>query len=126
MAEKRPSDLRGQWDALKHEAVVLQAECTGGLSPGHPKVQEREAAIASLNARKDAVAHGAWMSTARDLTDLTLLAEVVFDYLWDIATFPQLPADIEDRDQQQIAVAYLVRGVLVVSQAMAETRCSPG
>ncbi len=125
MLEKKPSDFRDQWDALKHEAVVLQAQRTRGLPPGHPKVQEQEAAIAALNARKDAVAHGTWMSTARDLADLGLLAEVVFAYLWDIATFPQLPADIEDCDQQQIAVAYLVRGVLAVSHAMAETRRSP-
>ena len=32
--------------------------------------------------------------------------EVVFDQFWDIATFPQFPADIEDQDEQQVAVAY--------------------
>ena len=77
-----------------------------------------------MNAEKDAVAHGAWLTTARDLADLALLAEMVFDYFFDIATFPQLPADIDDREDQEVAVAYLVRGILAVNQAIAEGRHS--
>jgi hypothetical protein len=117
---KRPSDFRAQWDALKLEAAVLQGQTTRGLPPDAPKVQVQEAAIAALNASKDAVAHGAWMTTPRDLDDLALLAEIVFDYFWDIATFPQLPADIDDRDQREVAVAYLVRGVFTASQTIAD------
>jgi hypothetical protein len=30
---------------------------------------------------------------------------------WGVGTFPDLPADIEDQDQRQVAVAYLIRGV---------------
>ena len=117
---KRPSELRPEWDSLKREAAALQADTTTrGLSPRHPKVQEHEAAIATLNASKDAVAHRAWLTTACDLADVALLAEVVFDYFFDIATFTHLPADIEDRDQLQVAVAYLIRGIFTASQAQA-------
>jgi len=119
MVEKRPSDYRAQWDALKREAVAFHGQASTGLPPGHPKMQEREAAVAALNASKDAIAHGGWLATARDLADLTLLAEVVFDYFWDIATFPDLPADIEDRKQREVAIAYLVRGIAHVVGAAA-------
>jgi hypothetical protein len=115
MAEKRPSDYRAQWDALKREAVALHGTTTAELPPDHPKVQEQEAAVAALNASKDAIAHGVWLATPRDLADLALLAEVVFDYYWDIATLPHLPADIDDREQREVAIAYLVRGVFDVS-----------
>jgi hypothetical protein len=120
MAEKRPSDFRGEWDTLKHEAVVLESRTTRGLPVDDPAVKAEEAAVAALNAGKDAVAHKAWMSTARDLADLELLAEIVFDYFWDIATFPQLPADIDDRDQREVAVAYLVRGVFDAGKTIAQ------
>ena len=63
------------------------------------------------------MAHRAWLTTARDLEDLALLAEVVFDQFWDIATFPLFPADIDDRDDQQVSVAYLVRGIADVARA---------
>ena len=122
---KRPSEFRDAWEAIKLQAVLLQADdTTRGLPADDPKVLEHEAVVAALNASKDAVAHEAWMTTARDVVDLALLAELVFDCFWDIATFPQLPADIEDRDQQEVAVAYLVRGVLAVSQAIADGRHS--
>src|SRR5262245_7613679 len=117
MPEKKPSDFRGEWEALKARAADLQGQTTRGLPPGDPTVQAQEAAIAALNAEKDAVAHGAWLTTARDVADLALLSEIVFDYFWDIATFPVFPADIEDRDQQEVAVAYLVRGIADVAQA---------
>jgi hypothetical protein len=115
MAEKKLRDYRAQWDALKQEAVALQGQTTKGLPPGHPKVQEQEAAIAALDASKDAIAHGVWMTVPRDLADLALLAEVVFDYFWDIATYPDLPADIEDREQREVATAYLIRGIAHVA-----------
>ena len=117
----RPSDYRDEWEALKRKAVALQADTsTEDLPPSDPKVEAHEAAVAALNAEKDAVAHGAWLTTARDLDDLELLAEVAFDYFFDIATFPQYPADIDDRDDQQVAVAYLVRGVFAVRQSIAD------
>jgi hypothetical protein len=40
--------------------------------------------------------------------------EIVWDYQWSlsgIATFPTLPDDIEDRAEEEVALAYLVRGV---------------
>jgi hypothetical protein len=114
MAEKKPSDFRAEWDTLKREAVVGQT--TPGLPVHDSNVKALEAAIAGLNASKDAVAHGAWLTTARDLADLALLAEVVFDYFWDIATFPQF----DDRDQREVAVAYLVRGVFDAGKAIAQ------
>ena len=124
MAEKRPSDFRDEWEALKSKAAALQAHSTGDLPPGHPEVEAQEAAVAALNAEKDGVAHRAWLTTARDLDDLALLAEVAFDYFWDIATFPQYPADIDDREDKEVAVAYLVRGVFAVRQAIADGRNS--
>jgi hypothetical protein len=109
---KRPSHFRDAWEALKLEAALLEAdESTRNLPHDDPKVLDKEARVAGLNASKDAVAHEAWLTTARDLADLGLLAEVVFDQFWDIATFPKLPANIDDRDPREIAVAYLVRGV---------------
>ena len=122
MAEKRPSDFRGEWEALKLKAAALEAHSTRDLPPEHPKVQEHETTIAVMNASKDAVAHGAWLATARDLDDLVLLAEIVFDQFWDIARFPQFPTDIEGRDEQEVAVVYLVRGVFAVSQAIAHNQ----
>jgi hypothetical protein len=124
MAEKRPSDWRAQWDALKREAVHLEGQATEGLKPGHPKVVELEAAIAALNASKADVAHAIWLTTARDLDDLQLLAEIVFDQWWDIATFPQYPAGIDDRADQEVALAYLVRGVFAVAHTIAEGKHS--
>ncbi|HEY1243486.1 MAG TPA: hypothetical protein VGF29_01515 [Hyphomicrobiaceae bacterium] len=110
---KRPSAYRGQWDALKEEAEVLaaDAEALRGLPAGHPKVEEQEARVAALCVSKDAVAHGAWETTARDTADVLLLAEIAWDLFWGLGTFPELPKDIDDRDQKEVAVAYLVRGV---------------
>jgi hypothetical protein len=58
MAEKRPSDFRDEWEALKRRAVALEASSTEGLPPDHPMVEAQEAAVAALNAEKDAVARG--------------------------------------------------------------------
>jgi hypothetical protein len=118
----RPSAYRGQWDALKEEAHVLatDAEALRGLPPDDPRVQEQEARVAALVVSQDAVAHGAWESTARDLADVLLLAEIAWSYQWGLGTFPELPADIEDRAQTEVAVAYLVKGVFdAYSQAQA-------
>ena len=123
---KRPSDFRDAWEAVKLQAVLLQADdTTKGLPADDPKVLEHEAVVAALNASKDAVAHEAWMTTARDLADLALLAEVCFDYFWDVATFDQLPADIDDREQREVAVAYLVRGVIDVHSKAHATGGTP-
>jgi hypothetical protein len=117
---KRPSDYRTQWDALQQEAVAL----VGGGKPRHglapsPKVEEHEARVAALGVSKDAVAYAVWETTARDVADVLLLAEIVWDLHWGVGFFPALPADIEDRGQREVAVAYLVRGVFDVSQAQA-------
>jgi hypothetical protein len=109
----RPSAYRAQWDALKEEGQVLaaDAEALRGLPADDARVQEQEARVAALVVSQDAVAHGAWEATARDLADVLLLAEIVWGYFWGLGTFPELPADIEDRAQREVAVAYLVKGV---------------
>jgi hypothetical protein len=118
---KRPSDFRAQWDALQSESAALAAEgkVLRGLAPS-PKVEEREARAAALAVSQDAVAHAAWETTARDLADALLLAEIAWSYHWGLGTFPELPADIEDRGQREVAVAYLVRGVFTASKAVAD------
>jgi hypothetical protein len=120
---KRPSAYRGQWDALKEEVEVLAAdgETLRGLPADDPKVEAHEARVAALCVSKDAVAHGAWETTARDTADVLLLAEIAWDYFWGLGTFPQLPADIDDRDQKEVAVAYLVSAVWNVSIAQGHT-----
>jgi hypothetical protein len=119
MPEKRPSDYRAHWDALQQESAALAAEgkAQRGLRPGNPKVEEQEARVAALSVSKDAVAHGAWETKARDWADVLLLAEIAWDYFWGLGTFPQLPADIDQRDQKEVAAAYLVRGVVDASRA---------
>jgi hypothetical protein len=119
---KRPSAYRGQWDALKEEVEVLAAdgETLRGLPADDPKVEAHEARAAALGVSKDAVAFGAWETTAQDLADAVLLAEIAWDLWWGLGTFPQLPADIDDRDQKEVAVAYLVRGVFDAGKAIAQ------
>jgi hypothetical protein len=124
MPEKRPSDYRAQWDALQGESTALAAEAKAlrGLPAHDPKVQAQEAALAALDVSKDAVAHGVWLTTAQDLGDLLLLAEIAWEYAWGLAgtaPFPTLPAGIEEREQEEIAVAYLIRGVVAVAAALA-------
>jgi hypothetical protein len=118
---KRPAELRPEWDALKQEAAALAAECKTqrGLSADDPRVEGLEARVAALSLQKDLLAAAAWLGDARDLADVLLLAELVWDLFFGLGTFPQLPADIEDRDQREVAVAYLVRGVFDASQAQA-------
>jgi hypothetical protein len=115
---KRPSELRPEWDALKLEAAALAAEgkAQRGLRPDDPKVEAQEAKVAAVVLQKDLLAAAAWLGDARDLADVLLLAELVWDVFWGLGTFPQLPPDIEDRDQREVAVAYLVRGVFDASQ----------
>jgi hypothetical protein len=107
---KRPSDFRDAWEALKLEAALLEAEpkARHGLVP-NSKVEEQESRVAALCVSQDAVAHGAWETKARDLNDVLLLSEICWAYFWGLGTFPQLPADIENRHQREIAVAYLLR-----------------
>jgi hypothetical protein len=121
---KRPSDFRAQWDALQRESVTLAAEAKAlrDLPADHPKVEAQGAALAALHVSKDAVAHGAWLTTAGDLADVLLLAEIVWDLRWGlagVAAFPTPPPDIEDRSVEEIAVAYLVRGVFDASKVIA-------
>lgn len=120
---KCPSELRPEWEALKQDAAALVAEgeALRGLQPDDPKVEAQEARTAALALQKDLLAAAAWLGDARGLADVLLLAEIVWDLYWGLGTFPQLPADIEDRDQREVAVAYLVRGVFTASQAQAGT-----
>jgi hypothetical protein len=117
MPEKRPSAYRAEWDSLKAEdaAIAAEGKARRGLLPGNPAVEAQEARIASLVVRQDAVAHGAWEATAQDLADLLILAEIAWSSWWGLGTFPQLPADIDEKDQREVAIAYLVRGVFDVS-----------
>ena len=122
MPEKRPSEYRAQWDALTQEAALLVAEAKAlrGLPALHQRVQAQEAALAALDVSKDAVAHGVWLATAQDLGDLLLLAEISWEYAWGLAgtaPFPTLPDGIDDREQEEVAVAYLIRGVVAVAAA---------
>jgi hypothetical protein len=124
MPEKRPSDWRAQWDLLQQESVALavEAKALQGLPADDPKVEAQEGALVALHVKKDAIAHAAWLTTARDLADVLLLAELVWDYRWDLAgvtRFPALPPDIDDRSQDEVALAYLVKGVFDASQAQA-------
>src|SRR5262245_5253545 len=118
---KRPSELRPEWDALQQEAAALANGSTArkGLPADHPEVQAHDARVATVTLQKDMLAAAAWLGDARDLTHVLLLAEIVWDLHWGLGTFPQLPADIEDRDLRQVAIAYLVRGVWDVSEAQA-------
>jgi hypothetical protein len=119
---KRPAELRAEWDALKQEAAALAvgAASRHGLPADHPDVEAHERRIAMLAVQKDKLAAAAWLGTARDVVDVLLLAEIVWDLFWGLGTFPQLPADIENRDQREVAVAYLIRGVWeAYSQAQA-------
>jgi hypothetical protein len=125
MPEKRPSDWRDQWNLLQQESVTLtaEAEALQGLPADDPRVEAQEGALAALDVKKDAIAHAAWLTTARNQADVLLLAEIAWDYSWGlagVATFPTLPADIDDRLQREVAIAYLVRGVFTASQAIAD------
>jgi hypothetical protein len=120
---KHPSELRPEWEALNQEAAALVAEgeTLRGLSADHPKVKDHEARFSMLAAQKDFLSSAAWVGTVVDLADVLLLAEIAWDLHWGVGTFPQLPADIDDRCQREVAVAYLVRGVFTASQAQAGT-----
>jgi hypothetical protein len=113
MPEKRPSDYRAQWDALAREAAALEAsgKPVRGLTPDDTRVREHEARVAALVVSQDAVAHDAWEATARDFDDVLILAEIAWVYWWGIGAFPQMPTDIDGREQREVAIAYLVRGV---------------
>jgi hypothetical protein len=129
MPDKRPSDWRDQWDLLQRESVTLAAEANAlrGLPADDPRVEAQEGALAALDVKKEAIAHAAWLTTARDAADVLLLAEIVWDLKWGlagVANFPTLPADIDERSQEEVAVAYLVRGVFTASQAIADGRNS--
>jgi hypothetical protein len=123
MAIKRPSELRSEWDALQQEAAALAAEgkALRGLPADDPKVEAQEAKVAAMVLQKDLLAAAAWLGDARDLADVLLLAEVCWDLWSGLGTFPQFPLDIEDRDQREVAIFYLVRGIFDASQAQAST-----
>jgi hypothetical protein len=124
---KRPSELRAEWNALKEEAAVLAAEGTAqrDLPADDPKVEGLEAGVAALALQKDLLAAAAWLGDARDLEDVLLLADVCWDFWFGLGTFPQLPADIDDRDQRQVALAYLLRGVFGASQVQSGAEEAP-
>ena len=123
---KRPSELRAEWEALQQESAALaaQGKALRGLPPTDPKVAAHEAGVEMLAAKKDLLATAAWVADARDLADVLLLAEIAWDLNWGVGTFPQLPADIDDRSPDVVAVAYLVRGVFTASQHIADGRNS--
>jgi hypothetical protein len=112
---KRPSDWRDQWDLLQRESVTLAAEgkALRGLPADDPRVEAQEGALAALHVKKEAIAH------ARDLADVLLLAEIVWDHwgLAGVATFPTPPPEIEDFAEKEVAVAYLVRAIADVARA---------
>jgi hypothetical protein len=120
MAEKKPSDFRAQWDALQQESAALAAEdkARHGLLP-NPKVEEQLQRAGALAVSKDAVAHAAWETTARDLADVLLLAELAWD-LWDLGAFAQIPAAIGDLGQRETALVFLCRGVFDASIAQGD------
>jgi hypothetical protein len=120
---RRPFELRPEWEALQQEAAALAAEgeAQRGLPADDPKVEAHEAKAAALVLQKDMLAAAAWLSDARDLGDVRLLAELVWDLYWGLGTFPDLPPDIEDRGQREVAVAHLVRGVFDAHRAKAVT-----
>ncbi len=119
---KRPIAYRQQWDALVEEAAALAAASPApGLPLDHPAVERYEAQVTVTAVSQELVAHGVWESTARDMDDVLLLAELVWTFFWGGGSFPELPADIDDRGQREVAVAYLVRGVFTASQAQAGT-----
>jgi hypothetical protein len=81
-------------------------------------VEEQEARLAALAVSNDAAAHAVWETKARDWADVLLLAEITWDYFWGlggVAAFPTLPTDIQN--QNEVAVAYLVRGIAEVALA---------
>jgi hypothetical protein len=119
---KRPSDWRDQWDLLQRESVTLAAEAKAlqGLPADDPRVEAQEGALAALHVKKEAIAHAAWLTAARDHADVLLLAEIAWDFHWGlagVATFPALPGDIDDRPQAEVAVAYLLRAIADVARA---------
>jgi hypothetical protein len=119
--------LRPEWEALKQDAAAMAAdgEALRGLPSDDPKVEAHEARVGMLAVQKDLLASAAWVGDACDLADVLLLAEITWDLFWGIGTFPELPADIDDRDQREVAVAYLVRGVFTASQAQGGTADPP-
>jgi hypothetical protein len=123
MVDRKISDLRDRWDALRREHGDLEADDnrTKGLPHDDPRVLDEEARVAALTVQKDAVADAAWGLPARDMADLLLLAEIAYDLFWgDIRLFPEVVPEIEPTDDRSaIAVAYLVRGIADVAAAPA-------
>lgn len=72
--------------------------------------------MGALGVSQDAVAHGCWEATARDLGDVLLLAGIAWTYWYGVGVFPALPVDIDCRDQKEVAIAYLIRGVFDATQ----------
>jgi hypothetical protein len=121
MPEHKISDLRERWDALRREHEDLEADdSTEGLLHYDPRVLAKEAAVAVFNAHREALADAAWALPARDLPDLLLLAEIVYDLHWDVRVFPEVLPEIEATDDRQLmAVAYLCRRIADVAAAPA-------
>jgi hypothetical protein len=112
------SDLRDRWEALLREDATLDS--VDGLPADDPRVFDQEARVAALTMRRDAVADDAWALPARDMADLLLLAEIVYELSWDISLFPEVVPEIETSDDRQaIAVAYLCRGIADAAEAHA-------
>ena len=99
MPEKKPSDLREQWDALRRawEAPWQnEANSTSGLQADDPRFLDYEARLAASDTLKLEAAETVWETRARDLADLLLLAEIAYDHvLRPRRSFPSLPAEGE-------------------------------
>src|SRR5262245_52279771 len=79
MAERKITDLRDRWDALRRECAELEAnKSTRGLPHDDPKVLAHEAEVAASIVRRGALADDAWALPARDMADLLLLAEIAY------------------------------------------------
>jgi len=114
MPENKIGDLRERWDALRREREDREADdnSTKGLPHDDPRVRDQEARVTAWIVCAEAVAHAAWALPARDLADLMLLAEITYELFWDISLFPEVVPEIEATDdRQEIAVAYLCRGI---------------
>ena len=126
MAEKRPSDYPRRVGGPEAQGgSPCRPTPASDLPPDHPKVRGARGRHRGARTPRRTPWHTG-RGSPRPVTWPTWRCSPRWSsiYFFDIATFPQFPADIDDRDEQQVAVAYLVRGVFAVSQAIADGRNS--
>jgi hypothetical protein len=102
----KPSSYRERWEAIEAQFDTMTE-----------KGEAQEQRVAILCDQFDEVTREVWKLTARDLDDILFLAESAYHYL-GIAegVFPMLPADMEQRSVDEVAVASLLRGVAAVTE----------